>query len=172
MRADGRSPRISDPHIERAGPYVLRQMHGSPHDEGSVARSIAVTFLWLQAGLVGGWWVAMWRSPAVRAEFVFGDWPEDVVFAFFVPDLVMLVLGAAIVAVALQREKRWAMYAFAAVLGGALYATLFCVAAQLSGNGNPLALTLMALLTAADATAFGLARSHRVTRKRTAREAA
>lgn len=130
------------------------------------ARTAAVAFLWLQAGLIGGWWVWLWLSPDAREWFAFPDWPEGVALAFFVPDLAVLVLGAAVVALAVQRETRWAMHAFGAVVGSAIYATLFCVGAAALGHGNTLCLALMLLLCVADIAAFALVRHHRVVRKR------
>lgn len=124
-------------------------------------KRVPVLFLWHQAVLVAGWWTMLGLAPASRKYFLFADWPEATLFAFVLPDGILLVCGSVLAAIGLQRQRAWALRTFAIVLGGALYAMLYCLAASLFAGGGELATPLMALCVAANAYCFGLARDLR-----------
>ncbi|MFM1870893.1 MAG: hypothetical protein RL398_315 [Planctomycetota bacterium] len=104
----------------------------------------------LQALAVASWWLWLWLQPAARVWFGFGPWPDEVLMAFAVPDLLLLVGGSLVAAAArgaVQTAAAWLL------VGAAGYATLWCLsAAALNGHGW-LGGGLMAACTVANLTA-------------------
>jgi len=70
-----------------------------------------------------------------RAPFVPAGWPEGVVLSFWLADFVVLVGGSIAAAAAGARGRSWARAALTCVAGGALYATLWCIATGAMGLG-------------------------------------
>lgn len=114
-------------------------------------RSPALATRWfaVQAALVAAWWTWLWLVPSAREPFGFAGWP-DVLLAFAPPDLLLLIgLGAA---AAVARTHRHAASTACGWLtaGASLYATLWCLGANLVTGSGHLASVLMlghALLT-------------------------
>lgn len=117
-----------------------------------------MAFLWLQAALVAAWWITLWLAPDLRPAFTFPGWPEDTLLSFVLADVALLVCGSALAAHGLRQRRPWARTLFAAVVGAALYALLWCVGAFWLTGGGGLSVALMALCVAGNSLAFHLAR--------------
>lgn len=115
------------------------------------------SYLWLQAATVACWWLALWCAPTVRPWFVIGDWPPATLFAFALPDVLVLVVGSAAAAHGLVRQRSWARPLLLAVAGAVAYATLWCVGANLATGTGWLSTGLM--LASSAGTAWALAAS-------------
>jgi hypothetical protein len=99
-------------------------------------KQLAVGYLWAQAAIVGSWWLVLWLWPAARAPFVVGDWPEPTLLAFWLADMLVLVLGSAVAASGFRRQQPWTRPLLWGVAGAVVYATLFCVGSNLvTGRG-------------------------------------
>ncbi|MCA8978061.1 MAG: hypothetical protein KDC98_25265 [Planctomycetes bacterium] len=120
--------------------------------------TLPVLFLWTQAALVAAWWGLLALVPESRQLFGFGDWPEMVLFAFALPDAVVLVAGSATTAVGLSRGRPWALHTFAMVVGGALYAQLWCLAAMWLAGGGAMPSATMGLCVVVNAWCFRVVR--------------
>jgi len=120
---------------------------------------LAALYLATQASLVAAWWLLLWTWPAAREPFLPADWPEATLFAFVLPDVVLLVVGSLATAHALRRERPWARAALAALLGAVLYATLWCIGTLVATGDGWLACAMMAGSSAG--TAWALAASAR-----------
>ncbi len=118
---------------------------------------LAVPYLWLQAAAVAAWWLALWLWPAARPAFTIGDWPASTLFAFSLPDLVVIVVGSAAGAHGLGRQRPWARPLLWALAGAVGYATLWCAGALLATGSGWLSLLLM--LASAAGTAFAVVAS-------------
>lgn len=117
-------------------------------------RTVLVTvWLVLQALTVLAWWIALWWSPAARAPFVVGDWPEATLWAFAVPDLCWIVGGSAAAAHGFWHGNAWARTVLLLVAGGVFYATLWCLGANLATGGKGLLGTALMLASAAGTAA-------------------
>lgn len=86
---------------------------------------------WMQALAVVLWWVGMKWIPGVYDVFAFPGVSREQLFWFGLPDLV--VLGGGAVWAARRAESR---IAGAVVLGGFLYATLWCLSASVRTGGG------------------------------------
>jgi hypothetical protein len=99
-------------------------------------RHLAAAYLLVQAAAVPVWWLALARSPRVRGWFELDTGRHDVLSAFVVGDLVILLAGSIASAVALLRKADWAARSVAWVAGGSAYATLYLAAwVALGGRG-------------------------------------
>jgi hypothetical protein len=99
-------------------------------------RQLAATYLLVQAAAVPLWWLALALSPRVRGWFEVDTERHDVLSAFVVGDLVILLAGSIASAVGLLREADWATRSVAWVAGGSAYATLYLAAwVALGGHG-------------------------------------
>jgi hypothetical protein len=86
----------------------------------------------VQAVVVVLWWIGMKWVPGVYEVFAFPGVEREVLFWFGLPDLVVLGGGA------VWAGSRWRGHrmAGAAVLGGYLYATLWCLSASVRTGGG------------------------------------
>lgn len=112
-------------------------------------RKVAVIYLVAQAAAVFGWWVALLTSPTVRGWFELDTGRRDVLSAFVVADLVVLLAGSTVAAAGLLRSARWASRAVAGVAGGSAYATLWLAGWVALGGRGAVGLVPMLVATAA-----------------------
>jgi len=112
----------------------------------------------LQALLVAGWWLLLWLAPAARAPFVVADWPTATLLAFALPDVVVLVFGSWVAAHGLAGGRPWARPLLWGVAGAALYATLWCLGANLVTGAGWLSTALMVPCAVAMAWAVAVVR--------------
>jgi hypothetical protein len=85
--------------------------------------SLVPAYLCVQALVVAAWWIVMVVSPAARAPFVVPGWPAATLFAFALPDALLLVAGSLAAAAGLVRQRAWARPLLWCIAGAALYAT-------------------------------------------------
>lgn len=98
---------------------------------------VATVYLILQGIGAIAWWIAIAVSPEFRTYFFPADWDDTVWMAFAPPDLLVYVGGSFVAALMLTRRSRHATWVLAMHLGGALYATLFCVGVNVvTGEGG------------------------------------
>ncbi len=116
-------------------------------------------FLWSQAIAVAVWWLTLWWAPALRPWFVIGDWPPATLFAFALPDGLVIVLGSATVAFGLQHRWAWASPLLCALAGAVVYATLWCVGANLTTGTGWLSTSLMLVSGVGTVWALGASKS-------------
>lgn len=122
-------------------------------------RTAEVAYLVVQAVAVVAWWVGLVVSPSLRDWFELDGGRRDVLNAFVLGDLVVLAVGSAAAAVALQRGERWAGAIVAAVAGGCLYSTLYLAAwVGLGGVGAVGLVPMVAATVATSAIAVDHAR--------------
>lgn len=110
----------------------------------SATRAVAVWYLAIQGAAVVLWWALLWLAPATRAHFLPStSWPESVLFAFALPDLLFAAVGSLAAALALHRGYHAARALQLLVAGGIGYATLWCIGALLVCGGGGLGALLM-----------------------------
>jgi hypothetical protein len=102
-----------------------------------------------QALAVAAWWLAL-RVDGVRERFELRVDDRLVLDAFALPDLVVLVGGSVLAAVAVTRRAAWAPAAIAGVAGAATYATLHVVHHAVVAGRSWWAVACMVPLAAAD----------------------
>lgn len=105
----------------------------------------------MQAAAVAGWWLALVISPRVRGWFELDAARRDVLSAFVVGDVLVLLAGSTVAAVGLLREARWAPSWVAGVAGGAAYATLLLAGWVAFGGSGAVGLVPMIAATGATA---------------------
>lgn len=88
---------------------------------------VAAGYLILQGVAALAWWIAIVISPEFRAHFFPVDWGDAVWMAIAIPDLVVYVGGSFAAAVLVATKSRHALWVLGVHLGGACYATLFCI---------------------------------------------
>jgi len=80
--------------------------------------------------------VVWWRVPAARAPFVVAGLPDSTLFAFVVPDVLVLVVGSLLAAKAVRAQDERARPLLWLLLGAVGYATLWCIGTNIaSGSG-------------------------------------
>lgn len=99
----------------------------------------------LQALAIPLWWLAMWASPDVERAFSYPGIGSDALFAFALPDVLMLATCAL---VAWYRSSR---IAGTLLLGGFAYGALWCLAASITTGGGWLGTSVMLMATLFDA---------------------
>jgi hypothetical protein len=121
-------------------------------------RSLVPAYLLAQAGLIAAWWLVLWLSPTARAPFVVDGWPESTLLAFWLPDVVVLVVGSAAAALGLRAGRAWARPLVWLVAGAVLYATLWCLGANAVTGAGWLSTALMLACCAAMAVVVAVVR--------------
>jgi hypothetical protein len=106
------------------------------------ARRAALWFL-AQSLVIAGWWLSLWWLPSLRPWFTVGTWPVETLLCFVVPDLLVLVGGGALAAQALWHTRPGGCNLAYLVAGASLYATLWCLGANLFTGDGWLATGLM-----------------------------
>jgi hypothetical protein len=120
--------------------------------------SLVPAYLLVQALAVGLWWLVLALVPEARAPFVVAGWPESTLLAFWLPDVVVLVAGSLAAAQALRRGRAWARPLLWLVAGAVVYATLWCLGANVVTGAGWLATALMLACCSAMAWAVAVVR--------------
>lgn len=120
---------------------------------------LVALYLGAQAVLVAAWWIVLWLVPASRGPFLPAAWPEAALFAFVVPDVVVIVAGSAIAAFGSLRARTWTPSMLFALLGAVLYATLWCVGCVVATGEGWLCVAMM--IASLAGTAWTLVASRR-----------
>lgn len=85
-------------------------------------RRLAVAYFLLQAFGTAAWWVFMFAQPAYSLLFwPITEFPQGL-WAFFFPDVLILIVGSLVAAQGIERNKPWARAAVCLVAGGTIYA--------------------------------------------------
>jgi protein-S-isoprenylcysteine O-methyltransferase Ste14 len=106
-----------------------------------ISKSATVYFS-LQGLAVIAWWALLFFVPASRRFFQMGA-SEDVLLAFWLPDLALLGVGSIAVSVFCWLDSRFLTIALWLVVGAVSYATLYCLAFALLTDSGWLGVTLM-----------------------------
>jgi hypothetical protein len=114
----------------------------------------AVAYLALQSAACAAWWVGLAFSPGFRAHFVVPGQADETLLVFWLPDLVVWILGSLVAAYATAVRARWAPVALGVAAGGVLYPTLHAGAVLWMTGSGALGFVLM---TPAALTTAGLA---------------
>ena len=117
------------------------------------APALAVRYFMLQAIAVLLWWGALAVHAPWRTHFRANDAPDASLLAFAAPDMLLLVLGSAAVAVGYSRRRRWTAPLASVVAGASLYATAYVATLWLMGAASPIGAALMAPSTVLSAWA-------------------
>jgi hypothetical protein len=110
----------------------------------------------VQAVATLAWWFLMAASDRVRGWFELSD-DRNVLSSFVLADLVLIVGGSLIAALASWRRSRWAGSAAVAAAGAVAYATLYLVAWMVNGGNGWPGLVAMAAATLGSAAAAQMA---------------
>jgi hypothetical protein len=98
------------------------------------------------------WWLLLAVSDRVRGWFEMSD-DRAVLSSFVLADLVLIVGGSLVTAVALWRRAQWAGWVAMATAGAVAYATLYLVAWKANGGDGWLGLVAMMAATVGSAAA-------------------
>lgn len=90
-----------------------------------VRRNAAIYFA-LQAIAVTAWWIALYFYPSIRVYYRLGA-NDEILLAFWMPDLILISAGSLVSAVLLAKGSKLATAAMWLTVGGASYATLYCL---------------------------------------------
>jgi hypothetical protein len=124
----------------------------------AATHSLVSVYLLAQAAAVAAWWLVLWTVPAARAPFVVAGWPEGTLLAFALPDVAVLVAGSAAAALGLRGRRPWARPVVWLVAGAVLYATLWCVGANVVTGAGWLSTAMMVACSAAMAVVVAVVR--------------
>lgn len=121
-------------------------------------RQIVAGYLFFQAIGVAVWWVLLlWVPPSVK-WFQPEDWPADALIGFWLSDLLLLVGGSVVAAIAVLRRTVWAALAVWSLAIVVWYPTLYCIGVSVITGEAWIASAMMASmagLTLAIATIHG-----------------
>jgi protein-S-isoprenylcysteine O-methyltransferase Ste14 len=107
-----------------------------------IRRSASVYFA-LQGLAVAAWWAWLFFVPESRALFRLGS-SDEVLLAFWLPDLAFLALGSLVVSVLCLTGSRFLTAALWMTVGAFAYAEFYCLAFALANDSGWLGVTLMA----------------------------
>jgi len=106
--------------------------------------SLVPLYLVVQAIAIAAWWCVLWFVPATRVPFVPPGCPESALFAWMLPDLVVLVGGSLLAAAAVTRQRPGARALLWLLLGAVGYATLWCLGTNLATGAGFWSTAMMA----------------------------
>jgi hypothetical protein len=109
----------------------------------SSQRTIATVYFALQATLLAGFWLVMWRAPAARRWFLPSGNLTSEFASFATPDLALLAAGSLLTAWLVSCESRRARTVALVVAGGMVYATLYTAHWTLAAGAPMISLALM-----------------------------
>ncbi len=96
-------------------------------DERRAIRIVAAYFA-LQGLAIVAWWGLLTTQPEWIEPFLAHGTPPRDLFAFRLPDVILLAFGSLVGSVLIFLHSRWAGFIVNLVGGGLAYATLYCVA--------------------------------------------
>jgi len=99
-------------------------------DEPEKTRLAIAAYFLIQAIAVGLWWGLLWTIPSSASWFHPTAWPDESLFAFFFPDLFILIGGSLFASIVVWRAVSWAHLAAWSVAIAAWYPTLYCLGAS------------------------------------------
>jgi protein-S-isoprenylcysteine O-methyltransferase Ste14 len=105
-------------------------------------RQSASVYFALQGLAVIAWWCLLFFVPASRRFFQMGA-SDEILLAFWLPDLALLGLGSLAVSAFCRFESKFLTAALWLVVGAVSYATLYCLAFALLNGSGWLGVTLM-----------------------------
>jgi protein-S-isoprenylcysteine O-methyltransferase Ste14 len=105
-------------------------------------RRTASRYFALQGLAVAAWWALLFFVPRSRPLFYLGG-SEDVLLAFWLPDLGLLAAGSLVISALCLFESKFLTVALWTVVGAVSYATGYCLAFALLTDSGWLGVTLM-----------------------------
>lgn len=111
-------------------------------------------YLYAEAAAVAAWWIALAISPEVVRMFRWPGIPTEVLYAFLVPDAVLVMGAGAVAAWGLQHRRPWGWAAAHVHLGGVAYPGLLTIALCVATDGGWLGAAVMAAQSAVGAIAM------------------
>lgn len=109
----------------------------------------AVAYLIAQSILVAGWWLVIVLMPDVRAWFRPNDAPDSMLLAFWLADVVCIVLASACAAWLVHRRDPRRVVLLAFTSGALVYASLYCATLTILTGDAWLGVLMMIPATAA-----------------------
>lgn len=106
-------------------------------------RRLAAAYLAVQGAAVALWWVLLAVRPGARRLFYPEGAPEEVLLAFWLPDLLLMAAGSGAAAVMVGRRAAASAAVLWAVTGAVTYASLYTLTLSLLMDGGWLGPTLM-----------------------------
>lgn len=108
----------------------------------SIRKASGAYFL-LQGAAVSGWWLLLFFFPSTRRYFQMDAASENMLLAFWLPDLLLLALGSLTAGVLCIGGSNLAPAAVWFVSGTVSYASLYCLSFALLSDAGWLGVTLM-----------------------------
>lgn len=106
-------------------------------------RTLAISFLLLQAAAAAAWWAIMLLFPDARQPFLAPNAPDSTLLAFIVADMAFIVGGSLVTAYGLARRRNWAWVVLCIHAGAVVYAALYALALPFFSGGGWLGALLM-----------------------------
>ncbi len=123
-------------------------------------RNIVASYLIFQAIGTMVWWGLLWSVPESVKWFQPTTWPAGALFGFWLSDLLLIVGGSVVAAVAVLCRTSWAVVAVWSLAAVVWYPTLYCIGVSILTDESWIASALMASmagLSLAMATIHGTA---------------
>jgi hypothetical protein len=120
---------------------------------------LVALYLGAQAVLVAAWWIVLWLEPSSRAPFLPTGWPDSALFAFVVPDLVVIVCGSAMAAFGVRDNRAWTRPVLLVLFGAVFYATMWCFGCVVTTGEGWLSVAMMVARLAGTGWALSASRS-------------
>jgi protein-S-isoprenylcysteine O-methyltransferase Ste14 len=92
------------------------------------ARELTGPYFVLQSLLISLWWVALWLHPPARLLFLPSGGADVFLLAFWLPDLVFIVVGGLFAGMLCRRKSASAGAVLWVVVGALSFETLYCLA--------------------------------------------
>jgi hypothetical protein len=116
---------------------------------GDVRVRLATAYLIAQSILVAAWWLVIVLMPDVRGRFRPNDAPDSMLLAFWLADVVCIVLASAVSAWLVLRRDPRRVVSLAFTSGALVYASLYCATLTFLTREAWLGVVLMIPATAA-----------------------
>lgn len=123
-------------------------------------KRVVASYFFIQAFATFAWWSLLLLSRDSIRLFQPTEWPPEVLLSFFLADLIFLVIGSLVAAIAVMGERTWAKTAVWIMVGAGWYPALYCVGVSVLTDEAWIASSLMvamAGLMLAVATIYGAA---------------
>ena len=103
----------------------------------------AAAYFGLQAAATTGWWIMLWAWPELRTHFMAPSQTEEMLLAFWLPDLILVVLPSLTASWLIVRGHPAIGRVLWSTTGAVSYAALYCLSLSLQTDGAWLSTILM-----------------------------
>ncbi len=111
------------------------------------ARELTGPYFVLQSLLISLWWVALWLNPPSRLFFLPPGGADVFLLAFWLPDLVFVIVGGLFAGTLCKRKIASAGAALWVVVGALSFETLYCLALSFFTNSAWISVAMMSAAT-------------------------